>query len=58
MIMGRKTFEAIGRPLPGGGRLSSRDPLGGRTVETPTIMPRSRGGNSGSHEIMVVGGEI
>ena len=60
MIMGRKTFEAIGRPLPGRRTIVvTRDPAWRADgVETaPTIDAAiAEAENSGSHEIMVVGG--
>ena len=64
LIMGRKTFESIGRPLPGRANIVlSRDPAFAcagvdvaRDFESAFLLAEAAAKDSGANEIMVIGG--
>ena len=65
IVMGRKTFESIGRPLPGRSNIvitSDRDWHSAgvevcHSIETALELAKKRAAASGMDEVMVIGGE-
>lgn len=65
IVMGRRTFESIGRPLPGRANIvvsGSREAMPdgvevAATIEEALSIARRRARESGAEEIMIIGGE-